>query len=74
MTLDELVSEETKMKKLKTTTSVMVGVLFGIAIFAATKGKFLLTVLLMVGGFAFGSRYNKGLQDLQAEIERRGAE
>ncbi len=52
----------------------MVGVLFGIAIFAATKGKFLLTVLLMVGGFAFGSRYNKGWQDLQAEIERRGAE
>ncbi|MBL7825445.1 MAG: hypothetical protein JNJ57_02365 [Saprospiraceae bacterium] len=71
MTLDELVSKEAKMKSLKTTTYVFVGVLFGIAIFAATRGKFILTVALLGAAMVFGGRYTKELQDLRAEIDRR---
>lgn len=72
MTLEELVSEEKKMKSQKITTALFVGLLVGIAIWSAThKGGFLLTIGLLIFASLIGSRYSKKLKDIQAEISRR---
>ena len=72
MTIEELVSEEKKMKSQKITTAVFVGLLVGIAIWSAThKGGFLLTIGLLIFATLIGSRYSKKQKDIQAEISRR---
>ena len=72
MTLEELVSEEKKMQSQKIITVVFVGLLAGIAIYAATHKSFLLTVILLIASFLIGSRHSQNLKNIQAEINRRG--
>ena len=72
MTLEELVSEEKKMESQKITTAVIIGVLIGIAIYAAThKGPFL-TFILLFFSYRIGSSYSQNMKSIQAEISRRG--
>lgn len=72
MTLEELVSTEQKMASQKITTAVFVGFLVGIAVYAAATNKgFILTVILLVAAFWFGSRYTQNLKAIQVEIARR---
>jgi hypothetical protein len=72
MKLDELVSEEKKLKSQKTIIAVFIGVVIGIAVWAAThKGGFFLTVILLIFPLLIGSRYLKNLKGIQAEISRR---
>jgi uncharacterized membrane protein YbjE (DUF340 family) len=72
MTLDQLVSEEKKMKSQKITIAVFIGVVIGIAVWSAThKGGFLLTIGLLLFAVLIGSQYSKNRKDIQAEISRR---
>jgi len=71
MTLDELVSEEKKLKSQKITTAVFIGFLVGIAVYSATHKGFVLPVILLIFSFLIGSRYSKNLKNIQAEISRR---
>jgi len=72
MTLDELVSEEKKMKSQKTLIALIVGFIVGIAIWSAThKWGAFLTFGLLILPFLIGSRYSKTLKSIQAEISRR---
>lgn len=69
MTLEELVSEEKKMKSYKTLTAVFIGLLIGVAIWSAThQGSFILTIILLIVPLLIGSRYSKNLKSIQAEI------
>jgi uncharacterized membrane protein YbjE (DUF340 family) len=71
MTLEELVSEEKKIKSQKTMTAVFIGVLIGIAVWSAThKGGFL-TFLLLFFAMLIGYRATQNLKNIQAEISRR---
>ena len=71
MTLEELVSEEKKMKSQKNTTAVFIGVLLGIAVYAAIHKGFILPVILLIFSFLIGSRTSQNLKSIQAEISRR---
>ncbi|WP_460995314.1 hypothetical protein [Spirosoma harenae] len=74
MTLDELVSEEIKMKSKATTVTIalLIGCFVGFAIWSAThSGKFIFTVGLLLFAVFIGSRYSKILKNIQAEISRR---
>jgi hypothetical protein len=71
MTLEELVSEQEKMKSQKTTTAVFVGFVVGVAVYAATNGKTLLTCILLLGALGIGSRHAQNLKNIEAEISRR---
>ncbi|UFH54489.1 hypothetical protein [Spirosoma sp. KNUC1025] len=71
MTLDELMSEEKKMKSQKITTAVFIGLLIGIAVYAATHKSFILPVILLVFSYLIGSRNSQSLKNIQAEISRR---
>lgn len=73
MTLDELVSEEKKMKSQKTMTALFIGLLVGIAIYAATHKSFILPVILLVASFVIGRKSAQNLTDIQAEISRRNS-
>ncbi len=69
--LEELIQQEQKMQSRKTTTAVFVGVLLGIAVYAATHKGFVLALVLLVAAFWFGGRYAQDLKNIQAEISRR---
>lgn len=72
MTLDELVSEEKKVKSQAIPTAVIIGALVGVAVWSAThKGGFLLTVGLLIFALLIGNRHAKSLKNIQAEISRR---
>ena len=71
MTLEELVSAEIKMKSQKTTTAVFIGVLIGIAVYAATHKSFVLPVILLIFAFLIGYRNSENLKSIQAEVSRR---
>ncbi|MFN8349238.1 MAG: hypothetical protein U0X91_29830 [Spirosomataceae bacterium] len=71
MTLEELVAEAKKMKSQKITTAVFIGVLLGIAIYAATHKSLVLPALLLIFPFWIGSGYSKNVKSIQAEINRR---
>lgn len=72
MTLDELVSEERKVKSQQIPVALIIGFLVGIAIWSAThKGSIFLTFGLLIFAPFIGSRYSKNLKDIQAEISRR---
>lgn len=69
MTLEELVSEEKKMKSLKIIVALFIGLMIGVAIWSAThKGGFIITIILLIFPVLLGSRYSKNLKSLQAEI------
>ena len=72
MTLDELVSEEKKVKSQQIPFAVFMGLLIGIAIWSAThKGSFFLTTGSMILALSIGSRHSKNMKGVQAEITRR---
>lgn len=72
MTLDELVLEEKKLKSQKIPTTLIMGFLVGIAIWSAThRGGPFLTFGLLLFVPLIGSRYQKNLKSIQAEISRR---
>lgn len=71
MTLEELVSEQGKMESQKTTTAVFIGFLVGIAIYAATHHKFILTVILLLFSYWIGHKNAQNRKNIQAEISRR---
>lgn len=71
MTLEELVSEEKKVKSQKITTAVFIGVLVGIAVYAATHKGFFLTIVLLISSFLIGYRSSQNLKSIQSEISRR---
>ncbi|OZI08720.1 hypothetical protein BWI93_07655 [Siphonobacter sp. BAB-5385] len=71
MTREELVSEEKKINSKKITTAVYIGVLIGIAVYAAINKGFLLPVILIVISFLIGYRNSEEIKNLQAEINRR---
>ncbi|WP_435354078.1 hypothetical protein [Emticicia sp. SJ17W-69] len=71
MTLEELLSEEKKMKSQKIPTAVFIGLLIGIAIYSATHQGFILPVILFIIAFLIGSRNSKTMKNIQAEINRR---
>ena len=72
MTLDELVSEEKKVKSQQIPSAVFIGSLVGIAVWSAThKGGFYLTIGLLIFALLMGSRYSKNLKNIQTEISRR---
>lgn len=72
MTLDELMSEEKKLKSQKIMTALIVGFLVGIAIWSAThKGGLFLTFGLLILPLWVGSSYSKNLKVIREEISRR---
>lgn len=72
MMLEELILKETKMKSQKVMVAVLIGAVFGIAIYAATHEKgFIITVFLLVSAFLIGNRYSQNLKNIQAEISSR---
>jgi 1,4-dihydroxy-2-naphthoate octaprenyltransferase len=72
MTLDELVSEEKKMKSGVTATAFVIGMLVGLAVWAAThKGGFIFTIGLLGVGLFIGYRHSQNKKALQAEISRK---
>ena len=74
MTLDELASEEKKLKSQKIIIVLLAGMIVGFAIWSAThKGGFILTSVLLICPFLIGSRYAKMLKDIQTEISRKDA-
>jgi hypothetical protein len=70
-TLDELRSAEEKLKSQKITTAVIVGFLVGVAIWAATHGKFFLTIVLFSVALRIGYVDGENRKHLRAEIDRR---
>ncbi|QIP17067.1 hypothetical protein G8759_32740 [Spirosoma aureum] len=71
MTLEELVSEEKKLKSQKITTAVIIGIIVGIAVYSATHKGFVLPIILLIFSLIIGSRYSKNLKSIQTEISRR---
>lgn len=71
MTLEELVSEEKKIKSQKAMTAISIGLLVGVAIYAATHKSFLLPVILLIVAFQIGYRSAQNLKSIQEEIGRR---
>jgi len=72
MTLEELVSEEQKIKSQNTTTAIFIGVILGIAVYAATHNGFILTIILLISALLIGRRHSENMKRIQAEISRRG--
>lgn len=72
MTLDELVSEEKRMKSQKTMIALIVGLIVGIAVWSATHkwGAFFTFGLLILPLF-ISSRYSKILKGIEGEINRK---
>lgn len=73
MTLDELVSEEKKLKSYRIPSAVFLGFLVGIAVFAAVKGKMMLVIMVMAGVIILASRSGRALKNVQAELKSRQA-
>jgi hypothetical protein len=71
LTLDELVSEEKKLKSQKTLTALLIGFFVGIAIYSATHKGFVLPVFLLLVSVFVGFSYSKNLKGIQTEISRR---
>ena len=71
MILEELMSEEKKMKSQKIPTAVFIGLLIGIAVYSATHKGFLLPIILLIFAFLIVYRNDKTMKAIQAEISRR---
>ena len=71
MPLETLRTELEKIKSRKITTAVFIGVLIGIAVYAATHKSFLLTVLVLLFALRIGYSNAQAQKNLEAEIRRR---
>lgn len=72
MALDELVSEEKKLKSYKILIALIAGFMVGVAIWSAThKWGAFFTFGLLILPFLIGYRYSKSLEGIKAEISRR---
>lgn len=71
MTLEDLMSEEKKIASRKTMTALFIGLVVGVAIWAATHGSFFLTVALLAFALWFGRTSSQTMKNIQAEISRR---
>ncbi|MEZ0606911.1 hypothetical protein ACAW74_00270 [Fibrella sp. WM1] len=71
MTLDELISEEKAMKSGTIATAFVIGMLVGVAVWAAVGGKFLLTIGLLGAAMFVGNKNSKARKAIQTEIQRR---
>ena len=71
MTLEELVSEEKKVKSQKATTAFLIGMVIAIAIYSATHGGLFLPIILLVLAFQIGSTHSQNLKNVEAEISQR---
>ena len=72
MTLEELVSEERKLKSQRIVTALVIGFFVGVAIWSAThKGGFILTIGLLGFALLIGSKHSKNLKGIRAEINGR---
>lgn len=72
VTLDELVSEEKKLKSQKIPTALIMGFLVGIAIWSTThEGSAAFTFGLLLFVPLIGSRYQRKLKGIQTEINSR---
>lgn len=71
MTLDELASEEKKVREQRIPFAFLIGLIVGIAVWSAAHKGFLLPVALMGSALLIGSRHSKNLKGIQAEISRR---
>ncbi|MEZ0485776.1 hypothetical protein [Fibrella aquatica] len=75
MTLDELVSEEKKLKSQKIPFALLAGFFVGVAVWSAThKGSFAGTVALLFLSYLIGSTYTKKQKEIEAEISRRNTD
>ena len=71
MTLEELVSEEQKLKSQKTFTAGFVGFFVGVGVFAAvTKGS-IVPLFMWIFAFLIGKNYSDKVKNIRAEIEKR---
>lgn len=62
------------MKTQRTTTAVIIGVIVGVAVWAASHNQgFLFPVILMLIALAIGRKFSGDLKNVQAEITRRDA-
>ncbi|AXE17302.1 hypothetical protein DR864_05935 [Runella rosea] len=71
MTLEDLVSEEKKMKSGAIPTAFGIGMLVGVAVWSATGGKFLLTIGLLGVALFIGYQNSQTKKAIQSEIIRR---
>lgn len=71
MTLEELLSEEKKIKSQKIPTALFIGLLIGIAVYSATHKGFVLPIILIIFAFLIGSRNSQRMKGIQAEISSR---
>lgn len=71
LTLEELVSEEKKMKSQKIFVGLFIGITMGIAVYGATHKSFMLPCILLILAFLMGKRHSQRLDLIQAEIGRR---
>lgn len=72
MTLEELALQEKKLKSQRTMMAVLIGVFFGLAVWAATHNTgFLITVILLVFPLYLGNKQSQNLKSIQAEINGR---
>ena len=70
MTLEELVSEEKKVKSQKNTTAFFIGIVVAIAVYSATHGGLFLPIILLILAFQIGSTHSQNLKNVEAEISR----
>jgi uncharacterized membrane protein YbjE (DUF340 family) len=73
MTLEELVSEQEKMKSQKALTAVLIGFFSGIAVWSATHKGFALPVCLLITAYLIGSSYSQNTKSIQEEINSRNS-
>lgn len=73
MTLEELVSEEQKLKSNKTFTAGFVGFFIGVGVFAAVSKGSMTPLFMWIFAFLIGKNYSDKVKKVRAEIEKRGA-
>jgi hypothetical protein len=71
MTLEDLKSEQGKMKSGKNLTAGYIGVLIGIAVYAAAHKGFLLTIMLLIAALYIARNNTQKTKAIEAEINRR---
>ena len=76
LTLEELLTEEKKMKRNETTSAVLIGVLIGIVLYGVAKGAtgyiyILIPLVLLLGIIKNSQKQKDRLKQIQAEIDAR---
>jgi hypothetical protein len=73
MTLEELVSEEQKLKSQKTFTAAFVGFFIGVGVFAAVSKGSITPLFIWLFAYLIGKNYADKVKKVRAEIESRGS-